>query len=273
MCKTVLVTKTLVGLLLSIAIIGCSKSSNPVSSSSGTAPISLSVAFSNSGTPVSLRKVSGVTSGDSLRIDSAVVVLQRIKFEAHIDSVTVDTTGMGMDDKTDDPNVTFQGPFIVHVRDTVSINFANQTLPAGTYDGIKFKIHRVQPGEKGEDSDEMMHHNSMMAPVDTSLAGSSIIVWGAVKKNGVWQQFAYRFDEEVEFKIKGNFTVGSATNTVQIALNFNMGSWFVNPYTGALLDPTDTSGDNLEMIAHAIKMSFENGRGGDDRNGDGHADD
>ncbi len=273
MRKTVLVKKALIGLILSVAVIGCSKSSNPLSSSSGTTPVSLSVAFSNSGTPVGLRKVSGVNSVDSLRIDSAVVVLQRIKFESHIDSVTVDTSGNGTDTETEDPNVTFMGPFIVHIRDTVAINFANQTLPAGTYTGIKFKIHRMQAGEKGEDSDEMNHHSNMMIPVDTSLAGSSIIVWGAVKKNGVWRQFTYRYNDELEFKIKGNFTVASASSTVQVALNFNMGSWFVDPYSGGLLDPTNTSGDNLDLIRHAIKMSFENGRGGDDGNGDGHLDD
>lgn len=267
----VLVVRVIAGVALTLAVMGCSKSSNPVTSSSAT-PVNLSVAFSANTASVALMKTSGATSIDSIRIDSAVVVFQRIKFESHIDSVVVDTSGNF--DREDDSNldVIFMGPFIVHVRDTVAINFASQTLPPGTYNGIKFKIHRMQPGEQGEDSDEFNHHQGKM-PNDTSITGSSIIVWGAVKKNGSWVPFTYRLREELEFKIKGNFTVSSATNTVNIALNFNMGSWFVDPMSGTLLDPTSSSTQMYEAISRAIRYSFENGRGGDDHNHDGHPDD
>jgi hypothetical protein len=249
---------------------GCSKSSDPVTAPAAV-PVNLAVSFSKSGTGTMLMKNVGLTSIDSLRIDSAVVVLQRIKFESHVDSVTPDTSGKDSTENESEANITFKGPFVIHVRDTLSINFANQTLPAGTYDGIKFKIHRFKTSEKHEDSDE--HNNRpMMVGLDSSLAGSSIIVWGAIKRNGVWTRFTYKFNGEVEFKIKGNFVVSEVTSTVGIALNFNMGLWFTNPDVGGLLDPTDTSNSNWELFKRAIYLSFGKGKGGHDDNGDGFPD-
>lgn len=250
--------------LMAALLIGCSKS-NPVDVTD--APVNLSVSFSKAGTGTALLKGLAV---DSLRIDSAIVVLQRIKFESHIDTVSVDTTGTKPDDDRE-INVTFKGPFVIHVRDTVGIDFANQTLPAGTYDGIKFKIHRLQNGESHEDSDERNHR--VVVSNDSAATGSSIVVWGTFKKNGVWTPFTLKLDIEVEFKIKGNFVVSSATSSVNIALNFNMGLWFKNPQTGALLDPTDTSSTNRDLFAQAVRASFGRGRGGHDLNHDGHPDD
>lgn len=251
-------------------IAGCSKSSDPVSAPAAV-PVNLAVSFSKSGIGTMLLKDVGLTSIDSLRIDSAVVVLQRIKFESHIDNVTADTSGTDSPDNEAESNITFKGPFVIHVRDTLSINFANQTLPAGTYDGIKFKIHRLKTSEKHEDSDE--HNNRpKVVGLDSSLAGSSIIVWGAIKRNGAWIPYTFKFNGEVEFKLKGNFTVSEATSTARIALNFNLGLWFKNPDTGGMLDPTDTSSSNWELYKRAIYLSFGKGKGGHDDNGDGFPD-
>ncbi len=246
---------------------GCAKSSvnGP---SDGMTPVTMAISFSNGGTPT-LMKSSGLAGADSLRIDSAVVVIARIKFESHVDTVMVDTVDGHTEDLDEDMNITFKGPYVIHVRDTVAFDFANQVVPAGTYDGIKFKIHRLMEGEPHEDSDDLNHHPRTN---DSSIVGSSISVWGAVLKNGVWTKFAFFFNGEVEFKIKGTFTVAASTSTVNLALNFNMGSWFVNPFTGALLDPTDTTMMNRELIRMAIYRSFQKGRGGHDR-GDGHPDD
>lgn len=246
---------------------GCAKSnvSGPLPSS---APVNMAISFSQGGTP-GLMKAAGTLTADSLRIDSAVVVIARIKFESHVDTVIVDTTDGHTEDLDTDANIVFKGPYAIHVRDTVSINFANQVLPAGTYDGIKFEIHRLMRGEPFLDSDDLRHHPRAS---DSSFTGSSITVWGAVFKNGVWTSFTYQLDANVEFKIKGTFTVAASTSNVNIALNINMASWFTNPFTGVLLDPTDASFMNAQMTRFAILRSFEHGRGGHDR-GDGHPDD
>ncbi len=257
--------------ILSILIFGCSKSSNPLSAPAGTASVTMSVAFTDNGTPVGLSKVSSTDGTDSIRIDSAIVVFDRIKFESNIDTVKIDTNANGDGEDNSDSSLIFKGPFIVHIHDTTAIDFANQIVPAGTYTGIKFKVHRMEPGEQGEDSyrfNNMMHSTSS----DSAVTNYSLVVWGAIEKNGVWTPFEFKDNQELEFKIQGNFTVNSNTSTLNIALNFNMGSWFVDPMTGGLLDPTDMSDQNMEMIQQAIQLSFHNGRGGRDSNHDGHPD-
>jgi hypothetical protein len=251
---------------LMIAIGGCKKSDDPVSAGSSNPPVNLSIGFSKVSSKTSLGKITTV---DSLRIDSVVVVLQKIKFESHIDTVKVDTSGNDSPSNEKESNITFMGPFVIHVRDSNAVNFANQTLPAGTYDGIKFKIHRIQKGEHFEDSDE---HNRRSTPNNDSIMGYSVAVWGSIKKNGTWVQFAFKSNIELEFKLKGNFTIATSTNTLNIALRFNTGDWFTDPNTKLQLDPTDQTRANQELINEAIKKSFENGHGGHDSNGDGHPD-
>jgi hypothetical protein len=255
-----------------IFLAGCTKSQNPIGSNSGIQSVNMSVAFSKSGA-IGLSKSAGAFSVDSLRIDSAIVVFQRIKFESHIDSVMVDTTedypGHESDDGHGD-DLVFRGPFVVHVRDTTTINFAQHELPAGTYDGINFKIHRIGFGEGFEDSDDLNHHPKTRS--DSSFMGSSIVVWGKVKKSGVWVPFTFRYNSELEFKLKGNFVVESATNSLNVVLRFDIGAWFRDPSSGALLDPTDLSPRNRSLIYRALRQSFQAGRGGHDHDGNGFPD-
>lgn len=259
-----------IALVAALIIVGCSKVVDPVPS--GQVPVNMSVAFAQSGSVSGLSKAVAINAADSLIIDSAIVVFDRIKFESHIDSAVVDSSGSdSLETETEDEfNVTFRGPFVVHVRDTIAIDFADQTLPAGTYDGIKFKIHRLRSGEHHEDSDE---HNGKPSSTVNVPFGSSIIVWGSVLKNGAWTPFEFDFNGELEFKIKGNFVVDQTVSSVNIALNFNLGQWFVNPHDGTLLDPTDLTAMSRELFLRAIKKSFGEGRGGRDEDDDGHPDD
>ncbi len=259
-----------IALLAALMVAGCSKIGNPVSAPVEV-PVNLSVAFSQSA------EMAGITGGfssfaaDSLTIDSAIVVLARIKFESH-DSVDDDTDlpdSLETDDDEDESNVKFRGPFVVRVRDTFSIDFASQTLPAGIYNAIKIKIHRLKSGEDYEDSDE---HDGKPRPMVNVPYESSIIVWGSVLKNGVWTPFEFKFNGEFEFAIRGNFVVEQDVSSVNIALNFDLASWFVNPFDGSLLDPTELSETKRELFLRAIKKSFGQGRCGRDDDEDGHPD-
>jgi hypothetical protein len=247
----------------------CSNSESPIVSN-GSSRVSLGVTFSKVGTASSLSKTLGVAAADSLRIDSAVVVFQKIKFYTHVDTVSADTSDHEAMENDGESMLMFRGPFVVHVRDTVAIRFASQTLPAAAYDGISFKIHRLGTRERHEDSDDFNHHLRTVS--DSSLEGSSITVWGAIKKDGAWTPFVFKYNGEAQFKIKGDFVVAEATSEVKIALNFDMAKWFTNPDTGALLDPTDQSGLNRSLFNRAIKLAFGMGRGGHDFDGDGHPD-
>lgn len=248
-----------IGLLaFALLLAGCSKSTNPVSSSSAPGNVTMSVSFASTSPTTGLSKASSVYGATSIRIDSAVVVLAGIKFETNIDSVRVDTS----DDapllyiNAGDPSVIFRGPFVIHVRDTVAIDFASQTLPAGTYTGIKFAIRRLDRGMQYHDSD---HFNGYGAQPDTSVQNYSIIVWGAIYKDSAWVPFTFRDNQNLEFKVPGTITIPNATTSIKVALNFNMGSWFTDPYTGATLDPTDTTWQNQMIIRQAIRASFGDG--------------
>lgn len=245
---------------------GCA-SDDTVASNPTTSPVTLSTGFSKIGTSWSLQKTAAV---DSLRIDSIVVVLQRIKFESHIDDAVIDSTGQDSTVESTDANYTFRGPFIVHVRDSMRIKFATQVLPAGNYTGIKYKIHAFHKGEHHYDSDD--YNNKMHRYNSDSIAGYSVAVWGTIKKDGLWIPYTFKSNVEVEFKLRGDFSIAGSTSTVTMALRFNTGTWFTNYTTGAMLDPTDTTSQNRALINQAIKKSFEKGRGGRDENHDGNPD-
>ena len=149
-------------LVMGSRITGCTKDSaiGPVPSS--TPMVNLAVSFSNSGT-TGLEKGMGVLFTDSLHIDSAVVVFSRIKFLQHADSVSVDS-GEGEEEHDEhdsdehDESISFKGPFVVHIYDTVAIDLGSKELPAGVYDGITFKVHRLKHGERHEDCYKHRHH-------------------------------------------------------------------------------------------------------------------
>ena len=255
-----------------VAFDGCTKSDNPIGANGSGVPVSLAASFSKSGQGIGLLKSTGSQAADSIRIDSLVVVVDRIRFFVHVDTVAEDTTGRDEDHHGDrDSSITFRGPFVVRVRDTLAVDFGTQILPAGVYDGIMVKIRRLSGGERFEECDRHGHHPSFTT--DTSVVGSSVVVWGAVLKNGSWTPFVLNVDVELDFKIKGNFVIQQATGGVRFALNFNLGLWFKDPMTGAFLDPTDSSFRTKVLIRRAIQLAFGRGHGGHDWNGDGHPDD
>ena len=258
---------------------GCSSSDIPAAVAPGT-PVALSAVFSEAKTITSLSKDAGFAAVDSLIIDSAIVVFDRIKFESHVESEMDDDTleTNDLDEVEDDSietehefNVTLRGPFVVHVRDPLAISFADGVVPAGTYTAIKFKIHRLRAGEEHEDSDE--HNGRSRTLIDPTGYEASIVVWGKVRKDGGWVSFTLKYNGEATHHIHGNFVVPEATNTISFALTFNTELWFRNRETGALLDPTDTSEPNQASIMQAIKHSFARGEGGRDDDRDGHPDD
>lgn len=227
--------------------------------------MSLSATFTTQGTPASLGMSSGILAADSIQIDSAVVVFSHIEFESEIhdsDSVSEDESEF---------EVTFKGPFVIHVRDSEPITFASQILPAGTYNSIKLKIHRLSPNDHHYDSDDRQHR--YMPSSTAPFAGSSIVVWGRVFKDGAWQEFTFETNIEAMYRIRGTFVVDESIQTIPVTLTFNIGSWFVDPRTGALLDPTDTSLSNRLSIHEAIRESFGQGSCGRDDDRDGHPDD
>ena len=279
-----------------LAVSGCTKSTdNPVGAGIGVGTqVHLAMKFSKGASGISLSKTSGTAEADSIRIDSIVVVVEKIHLHSASDTVAMGGGGHNGDgegdnggegdhggdgnhgggdfDKVSDSSssVTLDGPFIIHVRDSLSVDFANQTVPAGTYNDISFIIHRIHDGDEGFDSDD--HRMKMVSPADSSLMGSSVVIWGAVLKNGTWTPFQFNSDLELKVNIPGTFVVPMAISSVTLAFNFDVSQIFRDPATGQFLDPTDTSMFNHEQINRAIAHAFGSGRCGDDFNHDGWAD-
>jgi len=275
-------TRTLLAIAIGIAValVGCSKTSdNPVGAAFGSAgQVQFAMAFNKASSGLSLLKTSGVESADSLRIDSILVVVDRIHLRSASDSD--DTGGMGwhhgrgwgeighmkgFNGEDDSENVTLNGPFVVHIRDTLAVDFASQRIPPGTYNDISFVIHRLSSGDRCFDSDR--HRQVVINPTDSSAIGSSIVIWGAALKNGTWTPFAFHADLELTVNLPGTFTVPQAISSVTLAFNFNVSLLFKDPATGTYLDPTDTSFGNHQRIVQAIRNAFGQGRCG---NGRGH---
>ncbi len=280
-----------------ITLFGCMKSNNnPVSSGipSGS-QVSLAMAFSRTASGISLRKSDATMFADSIRIDSIVVVVEKIRLHPASDSIgnggNGGNDGHGHGDghggdggngdgedgvshvsmANDGGGVVLDGPFIIHVRDTLSVDFASQSIPAGTYNSISFTIHRLHFGEQGFDSDD--HREIVVDPLDSSLVGSSVVIWGAVMKNGTWTSFTFNSDLELEVNIPGTFIVPDAISSINLAFNFNLDLLFKDPSTGAFLDPSDMSWANHQRINQAILNAFGRGHCGNDNNRDGHLDD
>jgi len=251
-------------LVFSLALLSaCSDGS--LTPMNGMAPVSVSASFTTTGTPASLGKGSGFLAADSIQIDSALVVFSKIEFESEIHQS--DSSG----EHEMETELTFIGPFMIHVRNSDPITFTSKILPAGTYTSIKFKLHKLSDGEHHYDSDD--DHHEYIPSGNSPYVGSSLIAWGQVRDGGTWQHFTFETNIEAEYRIRGSFVVDETMQTIPVALNFNIGRWFVDPATGALLDPSDTSSGNVYRIQEAIRSAFENGVCGRDDNHDGHPDD
>ncbi len=256
--------------ILSMTLQGCTKNANPVAAASPSGPaVGLAVSFSKQVAAVPLSTAGGTL--DSVRIDSAVVVVQNVTFLATTTSSGHDGHGEGEGGGGGEAGLTFRGPFVVRILDTLGIDLASQFLPAGTYTGIRFETHSLLAGEHHEDGDDHRHNRSSIS--DSSFTGSSVMVWGAVLKNGDWISFAVSSNIETEIEINKNFVIPANSGVVKFAMNFNLGLLFRNPMTGTFIDPTDASMQTKELLALAIQNAFGQGRGGEDHNGDGHPDD
>jgi len=146
----------------------------------------------------------------------------------------------------------------------------DSTVPAGTYDKIKFKIHRLQAADA-----------SLAGAADLVAKNASILVDGTF--NGTAFQFATALEAEQE--LEGKFVIDATTQN--ITLNFDPSKWFVSGTTS--LDPSDPANKlAIETNIRASLAAFQDDDGvghenhhddddgadhdaGDDNGGGGHS--
>jgi hypothetical protein len=130
------------------------------------------------------------------------------------------------------------GPVVIDLKDKDLTSAGVQkvldsTVPAGTYDKIKFQIHRLQAADNVAGADELVK------------AGASILVDGTF--NGAFQ-FATALEAEEE--LEGKFVIDATSQN--ITLNFDPSKWFVSGTT--VLDPSDPA--NKLAIEANIRASL-----------------
>jgi hypothetical protein len=250
------------GMLIVVGLLACSK--NSASPNQPAANVRFLISATPSGGVILAKMNADGATADSIVITQATIILKRIKFLQHADSVTVDSVITDQEEQQheSDEGINFMGPFVVILNDTTPINLGDRFVPPGVYDGIEFKLHKLRTEDQSEH------------PIPDSLRTYSLVVTGNVKVGATWKPFVYKSDIDEEFKVKGQFTVTSQTSLVPFSLTFDLGTWFREggQPSGLILDPTDPL--NYDAIRHAIKSSIEGQtHGGEDHDADGHPDD
>jgi len=268
------------GIGLALLAYGCSDNGSAPGTSADTQTSVIVTASAQSGSgPVGLGKAQPgaetLADFDSLVIDHAVIVLKDIAFKGGIDTVhTMDSMEVEQEYQLDEKYgydrggkddrhrgfgaFYFRGPFIVELEDTIPVQVVLDTIPPGTYNGIKFKIHKLRS------------RDLLLDPaLPDSMLGYSIAVAGSLKDtSGEWTPFLFKANIDEEFKARGNFTVNPGDHLVPYALKFDIASWFTTP-DGRILDPNDRK--DARWIRFLIKASLKGrmwcGRDGDN-NGD-----
>jgi len=132
----------------------------------------------------------------------------------------------------------------------------DSTVPAGTYDKIKFTIHRLKTA------------GDVTGAADLVKAGASILIDGTF--NGTAFQFATALEAEEE--LEGKFVIDATSQN--ITLNFDPSAWFLSGTT--VLDPSDPANQiaieaNIQKSLAAFQDDDESGHEnhhGDDDAGD-----
>ena len=247
--------------IASLYWIGCTKSNNPVNSTSGTpGQVTMTAYFTQLGTS-GLHKVSSTSSIDSIVVTRVRVVLKDLTLKSQDNEYI----GMNHEDGTAHPEYNSSqaedttqicehsnqelAPFVLDLSLTDSVQqISIDNIPSGTYVAVKFEIHRI-------DQDEIDSLSSAeQATFADFLAGNrySVIIDGNYYQNGQPTAFTYKsqINAEIELPINPPLVVDSTSTTVNLTLRISSAGWFVDSNNN-LLDPTDST--NAYIIDHNLQ--------------------
>lgn len=270
------------GVILSIAGCNLITGKNGTSTSAPQATVSFQTQSGKLSTQYSAVTFTDSTTSDSLTIDTAKVLINKLVFYGDEHEMAEDSTKKGMSEDSsenewsehhhnedsvevkfhDKDNVFRSGPYVLDVKlDTTVSTVGVTNLPHGTYDKIFFLIHRAEPGEKLSDSEF----------IDTTGTDSangqhyySIIIKGSY--NG--KPFVFKSSKTffVKTSIKPPLAVTDSIASYNATVQIKLSDWF-RDRDGHLIDPTNPANDY--KIEWAIRRSFH---AFEDNNRDGHDD-
>ncbi len=261
----------LAGAIALISLIGCTDNTTGPSGSGSGVPVAVFAKAGTGGGSFSLGKSDGTTGTvDSIRVTYTIVVLKDIAFRYSIDTVMVpdseqcereDRDEHGGEDHDQFQRFRFKGPFVVNLPNNQPIQIALDTIPPGTYDGIRFKLHKLNAKD--------VAGNPLLPD---SLVGTSVVVTGMVFYTGAstGTPFVFKANINEGFKVRGDFVVTEGTHLIPFVLDFRMDTWFDG--RTRVLDPNNA--DDRRFIRSNIKHAFKDLlKGGRDMNHDGNPDD
>ena len=182
---------------------------------------SMSLSFSNN---TALQKIND----DVIELDTIKILIRDIKIKSKSGS---DTSSIKV------------GPFVVKLNLTgTTIDFAINNIPTGSYDRIKFEIHKIEASETLSDPE-------FRGGTDASLR-YSVIVKG--KYNTVPFIYKSRKSAKQDLKLETPVTVDE-NGVANLTITVDPFTWFANSVN--TFDPTDPANEN--DIDNNIKESFK----------------
>jgi hypothetical protein len=175
-------------------------------------------------------------SADSIALDTVKILIRDIKlgFESE------DDDGFGHD--SDDVAVKV-GPVVVYLNlNGLTTDFAVSNIPSGTYNNVKFKIHKIEASETPPDPE--------FKEGDDSSLRYSVIIKGIYNSN----PFIYKSRKSAHQKIElENPLVVEPNTATNLTITVDPSTWFIKE--GVILDPSDPANEN--DIDNNIKDSFK----------------
>jgi hypothetical protein len=182
--------------------------------------------------------VTDKITDDTLVLDTVKILLRDIKL-----GFEKDPNNWGSSTGDDQEINVKVGPFVVYLNLAgVATNFAVSTIPEGTYNKIKFKIHQVEPNEPPIDPEFKEGDNNSLR--------YSVIVKGIFNS----QSFIYKSRKPAHQKLMLDTPIVVEPNTItDLTITVDPSTWFMKD--GVYLDPNDPANEN--DIDNNIKDSFK----------------
>ncbi len=241
-------------LALSFFGVACSDSTSP-NADTATATLSFSVPQAQAQAQASIGGPQGVLEQNdgqnTLTLTSVQMVIREI--ELHREFSVCDDSFLGDNDECEEFET---GPFLAELPldGTMATSFS-VVVPDGTYDQVDFTIHKP--------SDDVRDVDFLLANPD--FDGVSIRVEGSF--NGEAFVFLQDLNEEQEIALLPPVTVDATTSAINVTLEIDVETWFVNG-DGFLINPVSANvGNDLEgLVEENIKNSIDAFKD-DDRDG------
>lgn len=240
--------------------------SDSSSSTSTTAPVNLTMSASADTATTALSRA--LTVADGIEISDFQISIREVRFKLESEDLTA-TDGTTEDTSAD--SVDFEGPYLIDLVSTDSVlaqSIGDAEIPADTYDGIRFVMHKTDAADLADPNDPLADRSIYIAgtidkgdgagPIEFEMwhdTGENFDITGVngivVDENGV-------NDMVVDFHLN---TVLSGVDLFTAELDATTGTYLIHRASDS-----DINGDLADQLKENIKTAADFGK---DADGDG----